>query len=172
MLLPTRAGWAFAIKGCARHLRKFWFVYLPVAALFAWAQAHYRVGVNVTKSLPYRLFFVALDERPSKVGEFVSFEWRRDQFYQPDFLFTKKIVGVAGQKITVEGQDVYLDGQLVAHAKTVSSHGVPLQTIEPGVIPPGQFFVLATHPDSLDSRYKVTGLVGEDRIVGKAYVLF
>ena len=34
------------------------------------------------------------------------------------------------------------------------------------------FFVDGTHPDSLDSRYLLTGWIGQHQIVGKAYRIF
>jgi conjugal transfer pilin signal peptidase TrbI len=32
--------------------------------------------------------------------------------------------------------------------------------------------VRAPHPDSLDSRYALTGWIAEDQIIGRAYALF
>lgn len=156
----------------AGHIWRHVWLYAPIALSFAWAKDHYRVGVNVTESLPYSVFLVSLDERPSAPGDYLAFEWRRNQFYERHKLFMKKIVGVPGQTISVHGNDIFLDGKLVAHAKTESKKGVHLSPIEPGVIPAGSFFVLGEHPDSLDSRYSVTGLVAGDRALGRGYVLF
>jgi conjugal transfer pilin signal peptidase TrbI len=172
MRVPSLAGWSFVCRSLARHTMKFAWLYVPVVVGFHWTQANYRIGINVSHSLPYRVFVVALRERPTKVGDYVAFEWRRTQYYDPDFLFMKRIAGVGGQTITVTAGDVFIDGTFVAHAKRFSKRGEPLQPIEPGVIPEGRFFALASHPDSLDSRYSVTGLIEQNRIVGKAYVLF
>lgn len=172
MRVPSRAGWAFAGRSLAAHGMKFAWLYLPIAVGFWWLQAHYRVCLNVSYSLPNRAYIVALDERPTRVGDYVLFEWQRSTHYAPDWLFLKRIGGVAGQTITVVNGDVLIDGVFVAHAKAVSKKGEPLKAIEPGVIPPGWIFAVASHPDSLDSRYSITGLIDQRRILGKAYVLF
>ena len=38
--------------------------------------------------------------------------------------------------------------------------------------PAGRYYVRAPHPDSLDSRYRLTGWVSEEQIIGRAYALF
>jgi conjugal transfer pilin signal peptidase TrbI len=38
---------------------------------------------------------------------------------------------------------------------------------EPGVIPPGHYFMTTPHKDSLDSRYKMIGLIDTKRLVGR-----
>lgn len=171
MKLPTRAGWTFVAFALGAHVRRKWAIYVASAVLAVWTHQNYRIGINVSESLPDRIFVVALGERPSQPGQYVAFEWRRHEFYRYDRLFTKMIVGVPGQAITVVDGAIYVDGTLVARAKRKTRRGLPLEPIEAGVIPQGHYFVLATHKDSLDSRYKVTGLVSEDRIVGRAYVL-
>jgi conjugal transfer pilin signal peptidase TrbI len=41
-----------------------------------------------------------------------------------------------------------------------------------GAIPPGHYFVSADHPDSLDSRYALTGWVADNQILGKVSRVF
>ena len=41
-----------------------------------------------------------------------------------------------------------------------------------GIIPDGRYYVAGSHPDSLDSRYRLTGWVGRQQIVGKAHRVF
>ena len=60
----------------------------------------------------------------------------------------------------------------VGTAKAVSRKGLPLDTGPVGVLPPGRYYVRAPHPDSLDSRYALTGWIAEDQIIGRAYALF
>jgi conjugal transfer pilin signal peptidase TrbI len=57
-------------------------------------------------------------------------------------------------------------------AKTIARDGRPLLPGPTGVIPSGRFHVYAPHPDSLDSRYAITGWIRHDQIIGKAYALF
>ena len=39
-------------------------------------------------------------------------------------------------------------------------------------LPEDRFFVWTPHPDSLDSRYEVTGWIARDQVLGRARVLF
>jgi conjugal transfer pilin signal peptidase TrbI len=41
-----------------------------------------------------------------------------------------------------------------------------------GIIPDGRYYVAGSHPDSLDSRYRLTGWVSRQQIVGKAHRVF
>lgn len=172
MRVPSFAGWRFAGIAVLGHLRRRWLLYAAMACVALVLHAHFRIGVNVSPSLPYRLFLVALDQRPTKVGDLVSFEWQRSTFYEPHAWFTKRVAAVGGQRITVKDRKVFVDGEFVAYAKTHSKRGVPLEPISEGVIPAGALFVLTPHEDSLDSRYSVTGLVEPARVIGRAHVLF
>jgi conjugal transfer pilin signal peptidase TrbI len=40
------------------------------------------------------------------------------------------------------------------------------------VIPPGYYYVQGTSPDSFDSRYRESGLVRADQVIGKVIPLF
>ena len=39
-------------------------------------------------------------------------------------------------------------------------------------LPAGRYYVRAPHPDSLDSRYRLTGWISDAQIIGRAYALF
>jgi len=93
-------------------------------------------------------------------------------FYRRDWTFVKRVAGVAGQKVTLQGRQVFIDGKPVGYAKPRSLRGVPLSPIKEGVIPEGYVYAQAPHPDSLDSRYEVTGLIQTARVVGRAYAIF
>lgn len=60
----------------------------------------------------------------------------------------------------------------IGFAKEYSKSGVPLKPGLAGVIPNGHYFVSADHPDSLDSRYALTGWITDDQIIGQAFRLF
>lgn len=164
--------WAFVARALGSHLARFFWLYAFAAASFVWFHAHYWFAVNMTESLPYTLFLVSRDERPTSPGDYVAFEWRRNEFYGPKWVFVKRIAGVGGQAVAVVDRQVFVDGKPVGYAKTASRRGIPLDPIQPGVIPPGYIYAQAPHPDSLDSRYAVTGLIAPNRVVGKAYALF
>lgn len=172
MTLPSLDRWIFVVRSLGRHLLRFFWLYLLIVAGFIWLHAHIRIAVNVTESLPNRFFLVVLGERPAAVGEYVAFEWRRDKFYAPDWTFIKRVAGTGGQTITVKDRNVFVDGHPVGYAKPRSKRGTALEPIEAGVIPAGYFYAEAPNPDSLDSRYAVTGLVEPNRVVGRAYAIF
>ncbi len=91
---------------------------------------------------------------------------------RPGSLQAKYLVGVEGDRIEVDGRDVYLSTRQgrfsVGRAKPVSRYGDPLEPIHPQVIPPGFVYVWAPSPDALDSRYAIAGLVPVGRIAGRA----
>ena len=53
-----------------------------------------------------------------------------------------------------------------------SRKGVPLEPAAGGVVPAGFIHAHAPHPDALDSRYAIAGLVRREAVVGRAVVLF
>lgn len=164
--------WWFVVEVLAGHFRRRGLVYLLVGAIGIWFHVNYRFGVNISESLPHKFFLVALDEAPTKVGDYVAFEWQRHQFYRPNSVFVKRVGGVAGQTVTVRERRVFVDGHDMGFAKPQSKHGTTLPVIHEGVIPPGQIFATTPHADSLDSRYETTGLVVASRVLGRAYAIF
>lgn len=172
MRIPTLRQWMFVVGALREHARRCWWAYGLAAAAFAWCGAHYRLALNMSDSLPNAAYLVVLDTKPAAVGDYVAFEWQRNQFYRRNWVFIKRVAGLPGQAVAVQRRAVFIDGKPVGYAKPYSSRGVALEPIEPGVIPDGFLYAAAPHPDSLDSRYSVTGLIQSSRIVGKAYAIF
>jgi conjugal transfer pilin signal peptidase TrbI len=172
MKIPTLNQWKYVAGALGTHARRRWWAYALAGAGFAYCGAHYRVALNMSDSLPESMYLVVLDSKPAAVGDFVAFEWQRNAFYRRDWMFVKRVAGVAGQKVTVSSRSVFIDGKPVGYAKPQSQRGVPLEPIKEGVIPAGYVYAQAPHPDSLDSRYSVTGLIQSSRVVGKAYAIF
>ena len=86
--------------------------------------------------------------------------------------YLKSVRGVPGMTVSVDADGtVRLDGVPAGRAKTHALDGRPLAPIEPGVIPPGYFYVHAGHVDSHDSRYAEIGLVPAARILGRAVAM-
>jgi len=44
--------------------------------------------------------------------------------------------------------------------------------MDTGVLNADEYYVQAPHLDSLDSRYRLTGWIAANRIIGRAYALF
>lgn len=173
MTIPPITKWPFVGKALLRHLLKYCWLYALAAVGYLWVQAHYQLAFNLSDSLPNSAFLVVLGEHPDQVGQYVAFEWRRNDFYSRDWTFIKRVSGVPGQTIKVDARRIVsIDDHIIGYAKTVSKHGHPLEVVAPGVIPPGYLFASTPHPDSLDSRYRVTGLIEADRVIGRAYALW
>jgi conjugal transfer pilin signal peptidase TrbI len=155
-----------------KHFKRWWWAWaMFIAAL--WGFSHfYWIGINVTESLPQRLFLVQKTEFSLARNDFVSFRWDGGPPYPKGITFTKIVKGLPGDVVTVRGRDFYINGQFIATAKTNSKKGEPLDLGPTGVIPPGKYFVWTPHPDSLDSRYARAGWIGQELLQGKSIPLF
>lgn len=134
-------------------------------------QTFFGLGLNVSPSLPYRVFLFHKGELPQR-GQYVAFRWSGPGPHPAGVTFVKIVAGVPGDTVTQISRDFFVNGNHIGTAKVVSLTGTPLQAGPTGVIPPGHFYVQAPHPDSLDSRYRLTGWISEAQIIGRAYVLF
>ena len=141
-----------------------WFI----AALIALFSLNYQIYFNKTESLPQTLFIVTRATPTPKVGDYIMFKGTLGSKATGELL-VKKVAGVAGDLVTIQNQDIYLNQQYLLTAKTESKAKRQLQTIQEVVIPAGKFFVYTPHPDSYDSRYAEIGLIDESNICGIAY---
>lgn len=158
--------------------------YRLVFAIFGaiWALALTRVFIhhtpvlpvlfNWTASLPYRI--VLVDHRPAPLvrGDLIVYAFdgeaaERDYPGLKRQPFFKRIVGVAGDVVTVDGRDVFINGLHVGRAKTHTFDHRPLDPIAPAVIPPGHVYVQGSSADSFDSRYRSSGLVRTADVVAR-----
>ncbi|WP_205854926.1 conjugative transfer signal peptidase TraF [Piscinibacter defluvii] len=173
---PTRLSlgpWLmYGVRQMRADLRRRWFVFAVVGLV--WALALVRLFVhhvpvlpilfNWTPSLPYKVAVVDYGSALLARGDLVvySFDGPAGQGAYPGLrhqaLF-KRVAGVAGDVVTVQGRDVFVNGALVGRAKTHAFDRRPLEPIAPTVIPAGQLYVQGTSIDSFDSRYSLSGLV-------------
>jgi conjugal transfer pilin signal peptidase TrbI len=86
--------------------------------------------------------------------------------------FFKIVRGLPGDTVTVSGRTVAVNGQVVGTAKTHAFDRRPLEPIAPTVIPPGHYYVQGTSADSFDSRYRASGLVRAEQVLGTVLPLF
>lgn len=168
----------------ALHVRRRWYLYLPLLAI--WGLAYMRLFVdptprlpvlfNWTPSLPYRMALVWPARGMLERGDYIVFAFAGDaqQTYsglkgQP---FFKRIRGLPGDAVTVEGRAIFINGELVGIAKTHTQDRHPLAPIAATVIPPGHYYVQGTSPDSFDSRYSASGLVQVDQVIATVVPIF
>jgi signal peptidase I len=123
------------------------------------------------------------DIRPPKHGEVIVFEVPDEG---RDFI--KRVIGVPGDKVKYEGDDLYINGKKVdepylkqsiaaakARGELFNRPGLdtnfPNENFKTDVVPAGMVLAFGDNrPDSRDSR--MIGFVPYDRIVGRADVIF
>lgn len=173
-----RAGALAVIADARRHRAVFAAVLAIMCAI--WALALTRVFIhhtpvlpilfNWTPSLPYRIVLVDHGTAPLVRGDLIVYAFegeaaKRDYPGLKRQPFFKRIVGVAGDVVSVEGRDVFINGAHVGRAKTHAFDRRPLDPIVPTVIPPGHVYVQGSSADSFDSRYRSSGLVNAADVV-------
>ena len=154
-----------------RHIRRWSVVYLTCAVGILWFNEHYTVALNITESLPHRLFLIHRGELPKR-GDLVAFRWIGGGPYPVGSTFIKEIAGVSGDMVTQVDRNYFINGHPVGRAKSTSRQGIELKPGPTGTLLDGTYYVRAPHPDSLDSRYALTGWVSQAQIIGRAHVLF
>jgi conjugal transfer pilin signal peptidase TrbI len=77
-----------------------------------------------------------------------------------------------GSIVSARDRDFFVDGDPVGRAKERARTGEALEIGAVGMIPEAHYYVAGEHPDSLDSRYRLTGWVARQQIVGTAHRIF
>lgn len=155
----------------APHLRRWAIASLAIVLAALLFKAHFVFGINSSTSLPQRVFLIHRGEAPAR-GQYIAFRWEGGGPHPAGTTFVKILAGLPGDTVTCIERDFFVNGEFVGAAKTHGRSGVPLDPAPVGVIPPGRYFVRAPHPDSLDSRYRLPGLIAQSQIIGRAYALF
>jgi conjugal transfer pilin signal peptidase TrbI len=162
--------WLFTDR-LMRHLERWTLIYLLAVLATMWFSAHYTLGLNATESLPGRLYLIDRGEKPKR-GDYVAFRWNGGGPYPAGSTFIKLLAGMPGDEVTQLDGDFYINCYPVGRAKQLSRQGIALEPGPTGPLPQGFYYVRAPHPDSLDSRYALTGWVTQAQIIGRAHVLF
>jgi conjugal transfer pilin signal peptidase TrbI len=178
LTLPTHlaALWArfdaarFRLRTAA-HLRRWGLAYAAALAGAFWFHNHYALGLNATHSLPGTLYLIERGALPQR-GENVAFRWAGDGPYPAGVTFIKVLAGQPGDTVTRDGATFVVAGTALGQAKPTSRRGEPLEPGPTGTLPDGRYFVYAPHPDSLDSRYALTGWIAREQFIGRARALF
>jgi conjugal transfer pilin signal peptidase TrbI len=84
----------------------------------------------------------------------------------------KEVAGVPGDRVTVRDGFVRINGKVVVQGFPLAAdyHRAVKDFDRDEVIPPGEFFMVGTHPLSNDSRY--WGYLDATHVAGVAYRLF
>lgn len=167
-----------------RHMRRRWYLYLPVFAIWGFAYTRLfidptpRVPVlfNWTPSLPYHVAWLQYGPHTLRRGDYVVFAFAGEA--QADYPglqgqpFFKIVRGLPGDTVTVLDRVVAVNGEIVGTAKTHTFDRRPLDPIAATVIPPRHYYVQGSSPDSFDSRYRTSGLVSAEQVLGTVVPLF
>jgi len=162
---------ALGIKLLAFLNRNFIWVLLFLVALFGFSY-RYTIGINASSSLPHTLYLIDKSNKAIERGAYVSFRWHGGGPYGKGVSFTKQVRGVPGDVVTVQDSSFFVNGEFMGKAKPRSTTGQLLKPGPTGVIPPKSFYVFAPNPDSLDSRYDITGWINESAVLGRAIIIF
>jgi conjugal transfer pilin signal peptidase TrbI len=151
-----------------------WFAWslVSVATVFFFVWPYYRLSINLTDSVPFRVFIVDVSKRAPKVGEYVVFKWRGGAGYERGTQFVKRVEGVVDQNISVVGRAVLIDNKPVAHALERSPRGTLLEPIPAQRIASDTFYMSSDGKNAFDSRYAAFGLIHQNDIVGAAWPVF
>ncbi|MFH0810118.1 MAG: signal peptidase I [Pseudomonadota bacterium] len=134
---------------------------------------HYVLGLNLEPCLKQRLFIIVCKDARPRQGDFVSFRFMvaGDRYHHFGQVFIKRVAGVPGDELSVQGRSYLLNGVHVGNARRHDSQGRPVGHFSwSGRIPAGKYFAMGDSPDSYDSRY--WGFVNEAWVIGKAVPIF
>jgi conjugal transfer pilin signal peptidase TrbI len=159
-------------KKCPKPLlKKIGFSLFLIFMIYGLAVSQIQLALNVTPSLPHKLFVFSKRNTPSLKAP------SKDQFilfYKPEMGIdvVKHVKGVAGSQIHYDEQGhLWVDDFYVGKPHATSSKGVPVTAIQAGVIPPNYVFAYGSHDRSFDSRYAEFGLVPVGIIKGVGVAL-
>lgn len=156
----------------ANHLRRFAIAYALGCLTFLNFAYRYEFAINVSESLPGHLYLIERNKQPER-GDYVAFYYGSEFLYPKGTRFLKRVMGVAGDTAQSKNHHFTVNGQAVGTALSTTSAGKPIEENHfNGVIPTGHYYVMATHPLSLDSRYEAVGLISSNQVIGRAFQLF
>ena len=154
------------------HLRKRWYAYLPL--VLAWLVAQHYLLFNWTASLPYHVVRLHRGTTDFARGDLVVYRYEGEELMhlRKGQRFFKRVVGLPGDRVSVEDRRVLVNGTDVGITKQYTLDGHRLEPLSPGLIPLDYFYVQGTHEMSFDSRYRESDLVHVSQIIGKVDVIF
>ena len=153
------------------HGRRYLLAYAGAACLATLFQHCFTVGINAGESLPNTLYLIRKGAVIHR-GDYVAFRWHGGGPYPAGVTFIKIVAGVPGDRVTTVDRAYFVNGRFVGNAKTRGRDGKALVPTHDGVLGADEYYVSAPHPDSLDSRYCLTGWIPRNDFIGRAYAIF
>ena len=153
------------------HLRRYLFVYAAAACLAVIFQQNFAFGINASESLPNTVYLIRKGAVIHR-GDYVAFRWHGGGPYPAGVTFIKIAAGVPGDHVTTVDRAYFVNGSFVGRAKTRGRDGKTLAPMHEVILGTNEYYVSAPHPDSLDSRYSLTGWIPRNDFIGRAYAIF
>lgn len=137
-----------------------------------WLTTYTQLLESASESLDGVRYLLVLKSSAFKRGDIVSLQGHTPH-YVGDHIFTKRLIGLPGDRIIRNKTHLTLKAQNGAVSTTLplltkTKEGDPLRPLSLDVIPEGYCFVIGDHPRSFDSRYEEFGLVKAEKIWGKS----
>ena len=147
------------------------FIYIFGPLILAWVfSIQYSIRINLSDSLPYKLFILDKGNKEVRKGKLIAFVAPGNGVYEGDFC--KYVIGIPGDEVRYVGDDVYVGNEYIGKVKKVGKKGNKLERGPEGIIPEGHYFVYSKKENSFDSRYKNIGYVKDSNIIGTVYPIF
>ena len=125
----------------------------------------------MSHSLPGTLYVIHKHSNFQR-GDLAAYRWHGGASYPRGTIFIKQVAGLPGDTVKRVDRAFWVNERAIGVAKPTSKAGRPLLPAAVGVIPPGNYFMATPSPDSLDSRYAVSGNIPLTDIIGKAHEIF
>jgi conjugal transfer pilin signal peptidase TrbI len=135
-------------------------------------------GLQGENCLPYTAFLVDLKSTTLKRGDYLAFvSQQMEPFYRNGTMVVKQVTAVPGDRVSVDGTGVRINGRHVGSLLHLES-GQKLwrlgrrvsEVAREEIVPAEHFWVMGTHPRSYDSRY--WGYIRSQQVVGRAIALW
>lgn len=126
--------------------------------------------INVSESLPEKLFWLEKGKQPSR-NDYVVFKNPINMGRSPDTMI-KIIGGLSGDEVIHKQKEVWVKQKYIGRIKQFGQKGESLKPGPKGIIPKKHYFVYGLHQDSLDSRYQRIGWIHENDVVGIAHPIW
>lgn len=90
---------------------------------------------------------------------------------EPSKHYIKRIIGLPGETVQIEGDNIYIDGTLLEESYGAEPMQYEGAAAEPITLGPDEYFVLGDNRNhSSDSRAEDVGMIRRKNITGKAWV--
>lgn len=143
---------------------------------------NYKLSINVSNSLPFRVFIVDRNKSSidkAKAGDYIQFRNNNTHYYNGKNI-TKRILATGGNELDIHQLNkpenniqakIQFDN-IVLKVKNYTKFGTKIHTNNIKIIPKNYYFIYGINEDSFDSRYREFGLINREDIIGVARPLF